>query len=409
MKAISNESLVTLAMIFSLAACGNSPKPSTDGILVGALLPFTGDQASSGANLEKGLLWVVEQVNSAGGIRGKTLRIVSRDTHSDPRRGFVAAQELVNTVGVAALIGPEEPDLAYPVARLLADRQIVGVSGSWTAPPLNAVTTNGYSIRTAPTNVAIANVLARQIVATGTVRLSIVSSDDAYGQQISSLVADQFGKLGGLIVSTVRLPAGMTNFDREIRLITDSRPDGIALLSYPKLSSIFVQAMTAATGRLRWFLSPSLKNQIFIDNIPPGSMEGAIGVAPAVASDSETFIRAFSDRWAGDVPISECLFYYDAMALVALGLQEVSSPISTPDLRSAILRVSRFPFGRNVPWYDIGSGLRQLSNGIDVNYRGASGSVDLDDNGEVAEGLVRAWQIAGESIVDGSIVVARPL
>ena len=41
-----------------------------------------------------------------------------------------------------------------------------------------------------------------------------------------------------------------------------------------------------------------------------------------------------------------------------------------------------------------------IDAGEDINYEGAAGSVDLDENGDVSKGAILIWQIQGEAIED---------
>ena len=65
-------------------------------ILIGALLPFTGDRSATGANYEEALILATERVNQAGGIAGRPIRLIAKDTHSDVQRGLQSAQALLD-------------------------------------------------------------------------------------------------------------------------------------------------------------------------------------------------------------------------------------------------------------------------------------------------------------------------
>src|SRR5687767_1358745 len=104
-----NHGTVSLCVIalFSLsgAGCDDPPPPDPNAIVIGALLPFTGDQAASGINLELAALLAAEQINDLGGVGGRPIRIVSRDTHTDLDRGRAALEDLLNE-GAVAILGP---------------------------------------------------------------------------------------------------------------------------------------------------------------------------------------------------------------------------------------------------------------------------------------------------------------
>lgn len=79
----------------------------TDGssIQIGALVPLTRPGwVEAGQHLLAGLELAVREVNAAGGIVGRPLELVVRDTAADPQRAAAAVDELAR-LGVAALAG----------------------------------------------------------------------------------------------------------------------------------------------------------------------------------------------------------------------------------------------------------------------------------------------------------------
>src|SRR5262245_60187456 len=79
----------------------------TDGssVQIGALVPLSRPGwVEAGQHLLAGLELAVREVNGAGGILGRPLELVVRDTAADPRRAEAAVDELAR-LGVAALAG----------------------------------------------------------------------------------------------------------------------------------------------------------------------------------------------------------------------------------------------------------------------------------------------------------------
>ncbi|MFC2252180.1 ABC transporter substrate-binding protein [Labrys portucalensis] len=74
-------------------------------IRIGALAPLTRPGwVEAGRHLLAGLELAVGEVNDAGGIGGRVLELLARDTAADPQRAVAAVDEL-NHLGVAALVG----------------------------------------------------------------------------------------------------------------------------------------------------------------------------------------------------------------------------------------------------------------------------------------------------------------
>ena len=122
------------AALCALSAAGCAPEsPDESGLEVGALLPFTGELAAYGAAYERALILAVETVNDAGGVAGRKVRLVARDTHSETERGLDSARELLD-MGVVNVIGPEEPELTLRMAPLFADYDSMQILPSSSSP-----------------------------------------------------------------------------------------------------------------------------------------------------------------------------------------------------------------------------------------------------------------------------------
>ena len=119
--------LATLVLAIMGAGCADSAPDDSNTVAIGLLLPYTGSGSATAANFERAVLYAADRINAAGGIQGRRIRIVPRDTHSDIGRGRQAANELV-AEGAAAVLGAESAEIAADLAPTLADHDVVLVS-----------------------------------------------------------------------------------------------------------------------------------------------------------------------------------------------------------------------------------------------------------------------------------------
>src|ERR1700722_7021248 len=64
-------------------------------ILVGWMGAVTGPLAAPTIGFNRGMQWAVDQINSAGGVKGRKIEMVLRDTQGDPTKAVNATQELI--------------------------------------------------------------------------------------------------------------------------------------------------------------------------------------------------------------------------------------------------------------------------------------------------------------------------
>ena len=75
-------------------------------ILVGWMGALTGPLAAPSIGFDRGMKWSVEQINTAGGIKGRKIELVVRDTQGDPTKAVNATQELIARQKVHVIWGP---------------------------------------------------------------------------------------------------------------------------------------------------------------------------------------------------------------------------------------------------------------------------------------------------------------
>jgi branched-chain amino acid transport system substrate-binding protein len=98
--------LVLIAALI-LPACAQAPAPpaSTEPIKLGLLSPLTGSMAMTAPTLNAGAQYAVDEVNKAGGVMGRQVQLITRDTQSLPEIALREAKDLNASEGVQYLFG----------------------------------------------------------------------------------------------------------------------------------------------------------------------------------------------------------------------------------------------------------------------------------------------------------------
>jgi len=89
-------------------------------IRFGWLTTMTGPLSSPGIGFDRGVRWAADEVNNAGGVAGRKIEVITRDTQGDPTKAVNAVQELINRVKVHAVFGPTNSGEALATTPILA-------------------------------------------------------------------------------------------------------------------------------------------------------------------------------------------------------------------------------------------------------------------------------------------------
>lgn len=113
-------------------------------VVLGLSMVKSGPLKSPGEATETAVDIAIGEINAAGGIAGKQVRLIKFDTGSDPRQAATAVQKFARDDGALAVIGPfssGEAAVAFPVGERLG---IVQVSTSSSAPGLTGSNTYAW-------------------------------------------------------------------------------------------------------------------------------------------------------------------------------------------------------------------------------------------------------------------------
>jgi branched-chain amino acid transport system substrate-binding protein len=145
--------IALIAMVVSpLFANGeNEQKNDANTILIGGLYPLTGDLADSGQNMQKGIEMALEEINSAGGINGKTVEIIYGDTRGKGEYGMTEMERLITQKKVQAVIGSYQSSVTEVVAQVAETYQVPYITANATSDNLTSHDYD-YFFRLAPTN-----------------------------------------------------------------------------------------------------------------------------------------------------------------------------------------------------------------------------------------------------------------
>ncbi len=101
-----------------------SARADAEPIRFGWLTTMTGPLSAPGIGFDRGVRWAAEQINANGGVQGRKIEVITRDTQGDPTKAVNAVQELINRVKVHSVFGPTNSGEALATTPILARAKI---------------------------------------------------------------------------------------------------------------------------------------------------------------------------------------------------------------------------------------------------------------------------------------------
>ncbi|WP_435181873.1 ABC transporter substrate-binding protein [Halorussus sp. AFM4] len=375
---------------------------------IGSAVSSSGDLAVYGQRHRRGMNLALDRINRVGIGDGGTLKVSVEDTASSPQTGVSAAQKLVNQEGVPLLIAAVSSGVTMAIARSVTiPNQVVQVSPHSTSPKITNLEDDGYVLRTAPSDAFQGAAMAQLALDRDIRRASIIMVNNDYGRGFADVLQTTFESRGGTVTNKVPYNSGKSSYRPQLNQAMRGDPEAIMFVAYPEsFTTMAKQAFEMGIkDRVQYVGAESTLADPIKNNVPARALNGMIGTTPSAPTESEgwqSFVSAFRQRY-DQKPTVWAAYSYDATMLSAMAVQRAKE-FTGSALREAIYPVSK-PEGTTVSSFEAAKS--ELEAGNDIDYAGVSGSIDLNEAGDVP-GTYRWWRFAnGDYRMQGFLDVQR--
>ncbi len=213
-----------------------SPTP----LIIGTLLPETGNLAFLGPPEIAGAQLAVNDINAAGGVLGQQVQLIQRDSGDTTTDIATQSVDALLQAGANAIIGAASSGVSLTVIDTITGAGVLQFSPANTSDQFMTYNDNGLYFRTAPPDVLQAEALADVIIEDGNNTVGILALNDPYGTGLAENVANNLQAAGlaeGDIQSIIYDPQA-ANFDSEVQQMVDFNPDAIVVIGFDESSRI---------------------------------------------------------------------------------------------------------------------------------------------------------------------------
>ena len=371
-----------------------APAPASDPLILASLMPLSGDLASLGPGIALGAALAVEQINAAGGINGQPVVLIEGDSGCD---GAVALTSLNDVIaqGAQGVMGAACSGTSLAILDTAIAAEVVMVSPSNTSPQFTKIDKKGFYARTAPSDLLQGDVLASLLVEDGVQTVSIISRADSYGRGLAEATAAAFEAAGGTVKTIVYHATDASEFTSEVTAVGKGGADAIVGILFPETGCGVLQpAFEQGLLDTPWYMTDGVKDAGLASLCGLGTaLDGFKGTAPGSAAGEakDAFEAAYAEVSADGSPTF--IFApqaYDAVMLMAISA--AANGVTGPEIASGLVAASSG--GEKC----IGVACIALAaDGVDVDYVGASGEIELNAVGDPTAATYDIWTTEGDT------------
>lgn len=369
---------VLLAACASSGSSGSGGSGSSSGpVTYGVLSCFTGRLASLGQAMLQGAKVAESEVNSAGGVLGRKVQLVTGDTSCDVADGVTATNQML-TKTVSGVIGPETQEINGVEPILDANHIVDEFQGGDTARDHQA---DPLFFRDSPSDSQLGVAMALYAHLKKYTRAVMLFYSDPAAQTFLKPVSETFTKLGGTILKTIIVTPDQTSYLSQVRQAIAAKPQVIFTQEDPPTAAVLFREFKQLGGQnIPWIGTDVTSGSDFLKAIgyqtAHAHLISVYGTSITGAANT-AFISLFnkiypSQKTAG--PLANANYAYDAVISLALA-DDYAKTTSGSTVAHDMTKVTNPP---GTACYTYSSCDRLLKAGTKINYQGASGNLDYN-------------------------------
>src|SRR5262245_55829555 len=219
---------------------------------LGVLTPLTGAGGFDGPRMLKAMQAVADEINTAGGLLGRSLELIVEDDQTNPEAAVRASRKLIDVNRVAAIMGTWASAVTTAVAPVCWESKtfLTTVSG---ADTITQLPHQGYLIRTQPNNALQAAKHAEFILGLGIKRVFIMSIQSPFAVPTQNKLTEIVEKGGGTMTGRLIYEKDKTTYRSEVDQALRTTPDLIYVNGYAPDVTVILRELYRAGFKGRRF------------------------------------------------------------------------------------------------------------------------------------------------------------
>ena len=326
MKTTRTPALAALAL-----AAASLPASAEEPIKIGALLSVTGPAAFLGAPEARTLEMLAADLNAKGGVRGRKVQVIVKDTAGSPEKAISFAKQLIDEEQVFAIVGPATSGETLAVKAVAGEGKTLLLSCAAAEAIVNPV--SPWVFKTAQKDSHALTKIFQQMKKGGVSRIGVLSSNTGFGKAGREAIAKMAPEFGIQIVADEVYDKAATDLTAEVTKVKAAAPQAILNWSIEPAQSIVIKNARQIGMTVPIFQSHGFANIQYVKGAGAAA-EGVIFpasrviVAEALPDQNPqkavtvAYKKAYEARYGEDVSAFGG-YAHDALGILVRALQQV--------------------------------------------------------------------------------------
>jgi branched-chain amino acid transport system substrate-binding protein len=306
-------------------------------IVIGEYASLTGGSASFGQSSHKGTALAIEEINAAGGVLGKKLKLITEDDQSQAGQPATIVRKLIAQDKAVAVLGEVASSKSLEAAPICQQNKIPMISPASTNPKVTEV--GDYIFRVCFIDPFQGTVMSKFAQSKSWKNIAVLTDvKQDYSVGLAEFFIKDFKASGGQIVKEQKYSTGDKDFKPQLTSIKAAKPDAIFVPGYYAEVSLI-----AKQARLLGIKAPLLGGDGWVGDsllkVAGDSLDGSFFSCHFSSDDKspvvQGFVEKFKAKYNGETPDDMAALGYDSAMILADAIKRAGT--TEPEkLRAAI-------------------------------------------------------------------------
>lgn len=325
---------------FGVSGCKSSDDST---INIGEVASLSGGTATFGQSSHNGTQMAVDEINAAGGLLGKQIKLITEDDQSKQGEAGTVAKKLISRSKVSALLGEVSSGKSLEMAPIAQTAGVPMISPASTNPKVTEA--GDYVFRICFIDPFQGTVMSKFAISKGWKKVAILTdTKQDYSVGLTQFFKKHFTENQGTITGEQSYGSGDKDFKAQLTAIKAGAPDAIfASGYYNEVALIAVQAREL--GITVPFLGGDGWDSPSLTEVGGKAMEGCFFSNHFSNEDSSPVIQSFVKAYEakhGSKPDAMAALGYDS-AKILFDAMKRAGTTEGKALRDAIAATKDFP------------------------------------------------------------------
>lgn len=220
-----NKFMALVAATLLLVGTFTTPAMADEDVVrLGVISPASGNYADLGGAERRGITMAVEEINAAGGVLGKQVKMIVEDTETKPAAGARKAQKLIERDKVHFMLGAVSSSVAIAISEVAQRGNTIYFNTNTNSSECTGVNCHRTNFRVGPNNHMLVNAAAPYMAKEFGKNWFFITHDYSWGRSGTKTFREILKEVGGTELGEVMIPMNTRDFSSYLIKIRNLKP-----------------------------------------------------------------------------------------------------------------------------------------------------------------------------------------